>query len=1304
MFSIFKFLFRYNLKNKLPLIAITILVFLSASIFSSLNTLTINLNNSYRKLVIQGNLNNINIFENYSSVVLNNPILSGEDAKKENKKQFENELKNLNIDFRNFLSLELSNTQNGQEFKVIESEPNININKLVIYEGQDLQYSTFNFSEILTNSVWQKEDTNAIKARRDLIYVASLATWTNDIIKNDLIETWKLLKEPNNINEDPKTLSGIKNSVKNNLKAWTDETDPKYDKPINKDYSLAFSYNSGIAPIAGSIQNYMSYSSVVPTYVLKQQNKQVLPLEKFNEFKLYNEKEEYKSKDFFDKWFNTIDSKYKIKVDAQDYLIIGAGISPDFMYPIFSFEKLLPNITKESLLYVNKEGYQRTYDSARSSPIEDFIIAKYIQNNNISLDQMITKINDISKKYMSWGGVNAAYLNNDTSCQLSPSSARILFLPQLLNAQKTISTFLSLFIFLLTILISILFTKKFISDNQFSIAILRANGIRKRIVSWSTTIFSLFPSIIGGFFGYLLGFLLQTPLLSIYNFYWVIPTSLSVFNPFMLFLLIFFPLILISIVSVTSTYLCLKKNVNSLMNESSKFKVSHLSKIMSKSFSRLSIITRFRASLAFSSSSKILALLTVFTLMSTISMFAVTTLNSFEESKSLTFSNKKYNYSFDLITPTTQGGQYFRSTFDDLGKIIYNDKKEILNFNLSQTDSAYKKNKFNNNPLEEYSNIHLPSLNDVTWMKNDFSYLSNKVQMKPFLDVVIAGTTNPWDITTNLMPSNQVNLSNIKTKIFWESILSSSEKMIEEDRKYFVPPSGKGDITNAIFNSDFLNKTYSEILISQNFLIKTIDQNVINEYTPFYNGDYYIVDISQIGGLFSLKPKYVLFLTFLLSKYNISNNLYKVGYNLIPMDKEDETYTYIEGIFKTNNQNNNLNIKIKGIKPTSKHVALVNSNNVNLNSLLELENFDVNKDIHDYYLNNSSLILQSDQKIIINESAAFQYKLKIGDTISIEPINEATRIFYDKNKNNQNYKFEIVGINSTKQFPEFYINQKVANKILHLDNENIINTSFYNGKQINPFNGFFTTSDSPKIVTNSITLYSQSGLAPSTDKFNWSPFYDKLITSTLKDKKYIKTKEILATALNYKSIQEMDDNILNQNLSNEMLFNNLVSAYGESPLLTTILSAESNGSYAKLFDNIATFSNTLLTMIIAIIIIISMLAVISISIDLVNNAIPLNAMLKSIGFSDSSNIFGFLSIFFPTIILSISFSIPLTILFLSGFQSIIYSFSNILLSTFFPAWTFLIPTLGLIVLLGFTILIALIKIKRVSISNAISRY
>ena len=65
-----------------------------------------------------------------------------------------------------------------------------------------------------------------------------------------------------------------------------------------------------------------------------------------------------------------------------NFIIIGSGITPDFIYPIVSITRTTPNPKSECIFFTNNAGYNRVYDGFRGNKTEDYIVAKF--TNDIS--------------------------------------------------------------------------------------------------------------------------------------------------------------------------------------------------------------------------------------------------------------------------------------------------------------------------------------------------------------------------------------------------------------------------------------------------------------------------------------------------------------------------------------------------------------------------------------------------------------------------------------------------------------------------------------------------------------------------------------------------------------------------------------------------------------------------------------------------------------------------------------------------------------------------------------------------------
>ncbi|MBR2652593.1 hypothetical protein IKD56_04620, partial [bacterium] len=177
-------------------------------------------------------------------------------------------------------------------------------------------------------------------------------------------------------------------------------------------------------------------------------------------------------------WLDNLSDDYKIYVNNIPYLIVGSGITPDFMYPIISFENTIPNPRKEAILYANQSGYYRAETSFLSSPHESFLLAKY--NGDLSKTAILNEINMLAKKSMSWpSNVTPAYWYNDLNNQLSPSSLRITFISTVISTFVGIVVALTIFVVILIVFAMLLFVKKFINSNKTNIAIIISNGVNK---------------------------------------------------------------------------------------------------------------------------------------------------------------------------------------------------------------------------------------------------------------------------------------------------------------------------------------------------------------------------------------------------------------------------------------------------------------------------------------------------------------------------------------------------------------------------------------------------------------------------------------------------------------------------------------------------------------------------------------------------------------------------------------------------------------------------------------------------------
>ncbi|MGL4947805.1 MAG: FtsX-like permease family protein [Mycoplasma sp.] len=1392
MWNIIKSLFRYMLKHKVWLITLTFLTFLSTGIFSSLMTLSSNLSKSYDALVGSGNLNDGSIHELYSTTVVGDDSLVGEDAKKWNKEHFLSELdKEIGKEnYRQFRAVDFTTTNSGYAYKIIESDINYTIDKTVIYEGRNVKNVTYDFQELIDTAIITNTSREGMDARREILRLATRAQWTTSSTKDNfkkLAEKVLVIDDWEKNDYDPIKVkdSGIvpfwqSSSVKF-MKRWLNPTASDHLPLTNKGYRMAFDA-SGLSPVVGRIDNPSSYTVVVPQYVLENHGKKILPDDLYEQYLKYDDYNSSNDDVEFHNWKNYIvPEEYKIKIDNLEFIIVGTGLSPGFMYPVINLERSIPNIKTELLLYGNSGAFELAYDSNRSAPKDDYIIFK---KENLAVSD-INRLNEKARKYMSWpSSIKSVYMVNDTSNILTAQAVRVMFLPSLIKMQQGLSVSLSLFVGILTCIIFLFTVKKFINDNRASLTALRANGVKKRSIIASTMLFGTIPSVVGASLAYILCQVTQSSMIGLFSAYWVIPTAITIFNPAMFFGMMLVPLLLMGVLASSMAYLLLRKNTSQLMNDTSAFKVSSFAKALGLLFTKANVMTKFRTSIAFSSISKLTAITVLFTLSSVAVTSATAMTGKFEQTKKSTFDAKDYNFAVDLVTPTVQGGQYFLTEFDKSERAIVNDKNEVIKFSNGMVDPTYnsirgqeanvpyligENGDYNYNFTKNVSlptsedgesvvfanqmNLdHYPSIHDASWQKSDLLYLKNKSQTPIIVDVEIGIApiiANPWDIARNLSPPNTMNISDNLTNAYWNRVVNDDNVyFLEDDQKlsvYGINDSNKDIYVNKPLNKIYFDEKYFE------FKDQEHEQNDLSYVYKWKDtGDmkkgWYKVDNKKRASLDKIKDSFVVLTNYVNQLPNYQDTIFKALYNSYSKEADDETYTTIDSnlIFKNYIEP----ITIKGVKPDSEYIKLLNSKDEQITSKLFLD-----ANVEEKYKDNIHELYQSNYfdevdtfDIIINESAAFQYKLEIGDKIIIDPTNEATRrnpkdsipgslVDYSE-YNNAKFEFQIIDIAQTYQYPEFYINQRVANYInaMHLDeiletsfeNEYVysekLNTDYIIPKQIDPFNGMFSRSDEVKAISQSISLYSESGLSPATDKFTNSDVLNKTIDATLKStsadlnkpleqSKYI-AKIQLAEMFGFK---DPETGIINWGSFNaryneggkpqvQLVINDIVNMFGDNPFTSTIYNVEYITMFEQIFDNIAVFTNSIMSLVLLILFAISIVSVMFLSVEFISTAISVIAVLKVLGFYDRTNAFSFLSMFFPAMIVGLGLSIPLSILVMNGVKSFIYGFANIYLPLSYIWWYFIIPGILLSLILAVTIGVSIYILKKQDPIKAINRY
>lgn len=1195
-------------------------------------------------------------------------------------KNFLGKINRLPITYDFFNAIEIPNNRQNIFYKVIESSAYKSIDKLVIYEGNNftspIDFDIEYFAKFFDN-------TNLYS--RKLLDLLIRVDWSKASVTSDLTSAKKFFTEVNP-NANPWTMPNIplfgaptahrpyRDAVNNTMKYLKSIINQNNGGSYNlKQFRINFTLQEGSGigaiPVTGTIEDFSSYEAIVSPTFLSKHNKAVYPMN------LWKQNLNDTQANFSD-YVRSIDSKYKFYIDSTEYVILGSGITPDFMYPVLSFDRPVPNYDTEALVYTNDNGYARVFDAFRGNAKEEFIIGRF--NPGVNQSFVLSEINKAASNIMSWSfGTKAAFLADDISNQFSPTALRLQFIPQVLSLFNLVAIFLTLFVLFLSILISILIIKRFIEINKNSLGILLANGYKKHQIIISLTLFIGIIIAIATSLGFFLGFALQVPILSILTNLWTIPTAISSFSALYFVYTVLVQIGIFAFVSSLFSYISLKGNTAELMKDDSKYKMSKTTMILKKPFSKSGVMATFRSAVAFQSIWRLLLLAFMSSLAVLSFSFVLTSNNKFIESANATYKTRNYAYSIELATPTEAGGQYYAVPYSLTGMSLLEGKyfnRDILNDTeladpkiINQkylTTSDYQNVTLAQGMsddvkklINEWGNYHLISaFDDENGQKQKLLYLNNKVQNQLLLDHFVGALglgANPWEIAARQMPSNQLNYSNSSFRgLLEEAILDTSSQFV-------WPISGGTSFSYRDMILTFTEVTTLSPTDSPNVFVDGSDS--LNPYRKFKTDATVILTLNALNKKFVLQPRFLSFIVELLNNPLYSHTQYSIAYNKMAINENDNPYSYIKFLFSSGVKNpSTLDETIIGINDSDDSVDLIDVKGNRLNNKL----FEP--------LNNGNI------PVVINSFASKKYSLKQGSTFKINPSNLVDR-FSEKKETFVSPTFEVVSIFASYQNSEFFISQEHANNILGLEVNKDINGKF--DYVTSGFNGIFSKDSSFPQVTNAVSLYSPSGLYPG---------YDSFLHPDIKNLFNYSTNLTLA-----KSITGIEAT------NTEEFLKKLIDTYGSSSVYSLLNNVTDKDSTRAVFDNLSETVNAVQISVMVVIITITLIIVIIMSAMIVFDSIRLASFLKCLGLNDRSNAFSFLVIYVPVFLIGVAIAIPLTFLLNFIYSEFIFTYAGILLVMSATAFNIIVPILSLLFVFLLSYVIAWYKIKRTNLPQII---
>ena len=957
----------------------------------------------------------------------------------------------------------------------------------------------------------------------------------------------------------------------------------------------------------------------------------------------------------------TLDDKYKINVNNQEFLILGKETAIDYMYPVLDAEHLNVDTKTQAIVWVNKFGFGRVHYANRATPLSTYLVIKK-GNFKGSLKELEDDINNYAKANKLSAAGPIAFAKGELDRMHPERSLRTKIIKGVMDGVSKMNQYGLIILLVLVGLITIFIGKRYIDNRREVIGILRAQGYTSMQVATSFTVFALVTALVGGVAGYLVGHFMQIPLMNVFKTYWTVPTDPLSFNWVSMMLTIVLPFIGMSLVLIVSTLIILRTKPIDLMSGSHEAASGWLSRLANKPFKKFSIKTRFTATLAFNTLGKMFSLMIAIALAAFTAMFAISSNGVFNKAVTDTYNQRHYKYRTDLLTPTVEGGAY-----DVVDKHATQSLEQLyVPFGVNNEGNKYVAGYFRPGYS---SSINYNQNNKKSLTQNEKDALKGKAHIlsKASLDIKIDTgiSTNPWNIAKNSMPDSQyVSATRIANKAGKAMELTQLEG---------------NNIKKAKF-ADFEAMRTAHVQYYKYF---------INHKTN--EGKFYLMIPSRTGSKpikteISTKPQIRLdFRRFIEQAYKSSTvNDYQMIYGGVNVDAaKDETYSWAKVKLA-----NNKEIKVIGVKENSKSIIPVDADGHKLMKLLREFNSN-NK--------NSNLI-----PVLINNVLAQKYHYSVGNTLDVDVVNTIDRYIskYSKAHNvNKKYKLKVIGINST------YINDEIIS--LQTDVNKITGMDKLDSHGRVAFNGIFNLKGlTPSQAIDNLLLYSPSGFWGASDEIDINTIDQKDKESVYKEifgkggllnregvteaeisKKFFGGKIFKYLDFNKVALPPSLDGPISEFTSNKF--------YGKALYASAISAVGAKSLEVGFISNISSTVNKITMATIIVTIIISIIVLIIISTMIISENKKKIAIFSIMGYKEKEKIRMFMLLYVPFILMAIAIAVPITYGFIHMFSSLILGSANMALPIAMNWITISIAVALIIILFIAVISISYISLRRI---------
>lgn len=312
-----------------------------------------------------------------------------------------------------------------------------------------------------------------------------------------------------------------------------------------------------------------------------------------------------------------------ILLNDKSFVISGFVAVPDYIYPIFSYDRPLYEPARETIAVVNEVAYS-SFDEKQW-----VLYSGYFNHEVEDLEAVVSQISETD-------GVAYA-MSKDLNVRISTVHTH-------LSSNELLSmTFTSLLLFM-SIIVIVLVMKKKINAERVQIGVLKAMGYSRFEIAASYVSYPLLATIIGSLIGFCIGIGAAAMMANAYMTNYIVPLINFYFTRDLLLGGILWPIIVVGVSSFIILLVLLREQPLQLMKEGGHLKVSRLSRWLMKALKPFGFETRFKYSLAFRNIGKIFSLFSIVLVASIFLVFGSIAFKSVENIVDKAFKDVKYSY------------------------------------------------------------------------------------------------------------------------------------------------------------------------------------------------------------------------------------------------------------------------------------------------------------------------------------------------------------------------------------------------------------------------------------------------------------------------------------------------------------------------------------------------------------------------------------------------------------------------------------------------------------------------------------